>query len=70
MAKYISTEKTIYPDGSFSQDDVFMKDDGTLFVNTYNVSNDKTTHDHACMDEYGEYQGGHSEEERNWKDRD
>ena len=67
--KFIGTERTTYPDGSFSQDDVYMDKDGKLFVNTYNVNSDRTKHDHSCMKEDGTYMGGHSESERKWVDR-
>lgn len=47
-----------------------MDENEKLFVNTYNVSNDRKIHDHVCMREDGTYMGGHSEDERKWIDID
>lgn len=68
-SKYIATETTEYEDGSKTVEDTFQKEDGTLFVNTYNVNSDGTKHDHAAVDENGRYLGGHSEDERPWVDK-
>lgn len=68
-SKYISTETTIYEDGSKTVEDVYQKADGTLFVNTYNVTADELRHDHVAMDENGNFMGGHEERESSWKNR-
>lgn len=68
-SKYISTEKTIYEDGSKTVEDVYQKEDGTLFVNTYNVTADELKHDHVAMDEHGNFMGGHEERESTWTNR-
>ena len=69
MAKHIERESEKYEDGSKTVEDTFMKKDGTLFVNTYNITSDEKRHDHAAVDENGEYLGGHSEDERSWNDK-
>lgn len=40
-SKYIGTEKTNYEDGSKTVEDVYQKEEETLFVNTYNVTADE-----------------------------
>ena len=70
MGPRIEREVDNYEDGSMSVTDVFMKDDGTLYTNTYNVTSDRSMHDHTVVDEYGNYLGGHEEDERPWVDKD
>ena len=68
-SKYINTETTVYEDGSKTVEDVYQKEDGTLFVNTYNVTADESRHDHVAMDENGNFMGGHEERESSWTNR-
>ncbi|MDD4808877.1 MAG: hypothetical protein PHP12_02380 [Bacilli bacterium] len=69
MSKHIERESKTYEDGSKTVEDVFVKKDGTLFVNTYNITSDGKRHDHSAVDENGKYLGGHKEETRPWKNR-
>ena len=69
MAKLVGSEITTNSDGSKSVSDTFMQPNGTLYVNTYNVTADGTKHDHYVTDEHGNYRGGHGEESKPWSER-
>ena len=68
-SKLVGSEVTTYADGSKSITDSYMKSDGSLFYNTYNVTPGGRKHDHVVTDEYGRYVGGHGEDNRPWEDR-
>lgn len=69
-SKLVGSEIKTYADGSKTVEDSYMKPNGEIFVNTYNVSADESMHDHLIYEESGKCKVGHEEMSKSWEDRD